>query len=153
MRKVFMTGLLMFFQKGSLFQMVIAIFFSMVYGFYIAWCLPYRVSGANLVKVATECALLGTLTVSIMLKVDLSREDISEVAVGMLLAFNNIVFPVGGLCVALLSFGDQMMDELQAGMPSVPDFEFENPVQAGVEAEQDDGDAEAATQAYSDAKA
>ena len=36
MRKVFMTGLLMFFQKGSLFQMVIAMFFSMVYGFYVA---------------------------------------------------------------------------------------------------------------------
>ena len=158
MRKVFMTGLLMFFQKGSLFQMVIAMFFSMVYGFYVAWSLPYRVGGANLVKVATECALLGTLTVSIMLKVDLSREDISEFAVGMLLAFNNIVFPAGGLCVAVFSFGDEMMVELRAGMPSVPDLElastFQNPVQADADAdaEQDDGLTEAAKQADSDVK-
>ena len=141
MRKVFMTGLLIFFQKGSLFQMVIAMFFSMIYGGYVAWCLPYRVTAANLAKVGTETALLGTLMLSIMLKVDLSREDIAEWDVSMLLAFNNIAIPGGALIVSFVCFGDEMMNELRAGMPdldakALDDLatEYSNPVDDNMEA-------------------
>ena len=61
-RKAFLTGILMFLKRGSLFQLVIAILVCASYLAGAAWYQPYRSRATNIFKVGTEIALLFTLT-------------------------------------------------------------------------------------------
>ena len=101
-----LVGLLIFFSKGSLIQLVVASMFTMMYMAAISWALPYQVMGANFLKIGTECALLGTLIISILLKVDLENQDLSEGFIGMLLILNTAGLPGCALIAAFFSFGD-----------------------------------------------
>ena len=74
LRKVSITGILMFVSPGSLFQLVIGIILSVGFGFSAAWFQPYVSGTANIFKVGTEVTLLVTMVLAAMLKVDLSTE-------------------------------------------------------------------------------
>lgn len=60
-RKAFLTGILMFLKKGSLFQLAIAMVVCAGYLSASAWYQPYRTRSINIFKVGTELALLFTL--------------------------------------------------------------------------------------------
>jgi hypothetical protein len=62
LRKALITGVIMFVSKGSLFQIVVALFFSLGFAFSAAWCQPYANQKANMYKVAVEISLIATLT-------------------------------------------------------------------------------------------
>jgi hypothetical protein len=54
LRKVAITGLIMFVSPGSLFQLVVALLFSLGFGFAAAWFQPYVFGAANIFKVGVE---------------------------------------------------------------------------------------------------
>ena len=54
LRKTAITGLLLFFKKGSVFQLVAAMLLALAFLAVAAWFQPYASRSANLFKVATE---------------------------------------------------------------------------------------------------
>ena len=76
LRKVTVTGLLMFVSKGSMFQLVVGILLCLVFLFASAWFQPFESDLANAFKATTEVCLVVTLSLCVMAKVDLSVEDI-----------------------------------------------------------------------------
>ena len=131
LRKVSITGLLIFVRKGSVLQVVVAVLIS--FGFMIAHArsMPYRDDLANKFKLATECSLVLTLIFSILLKIDLSKEDITSEHVGVMLLFVNVVIPAGqltlGICkeARMLKKGDtDELSDLDRGFTSV----YEEPI-------------------------
>ena len=88
LRKVGITGLIMFVSPGSMLQLVVALIFSLGFGFASAWFQPYANDAANMFKTGTEITLLMTLTLAVMLRFDLSDEDVSESFVGTLMFFS-----------------------------------------------------------------
>ena len=72
-----------------------------------AWFEPFTAHTANVFKIGSEVALLMTLTLIVLLKVDLSKEDIPRgvETVGALLFIVNTVPMAASLVVALLTFG------------------------------------------------
>jgi hypothetical protein len=76
LRKAILTGILMFFKKGSLTQLVMAMLTSLGFLSAAAWFEPFAAPTANAFKLGTEIALLMTLMLIVLLKIDLSKEDI-----------------------------------------------------------------------------
>ena len=74
LRKVSLTGLLIFFSKGSMLQIVAAVMITFLFLVATSLNKPFKDELANKFKLATECALMITLVFAIMLKVDLSKE-------------------------------------------------------------------------------
>ena len=107
LRKAFITGILMFFNKGSLVQVVVAMVFCLAFLCAVAWLRPFASRTANLFKVGAEAALLVSLMLIVLLKVDLSKEDVpgGEGFIGQLLLLSNTALPGGALTLAILSFG------------------------------------------------
>jgi uncharacterized protein YacL len=107
LRKAFITGILMFFNKGSLVQVVVAMVFCLAFLCAVAWLRPFASRTANLFKVGAEAALLVSLMLIVLLKVDLSKEDVpgGEEFIGQLLLLSNTALPGGALTLAILSFG------------------------------------------------
>jgi hypothetical protein len=139
LRKVIITGLIMFVRQGSMLQMVVAMSFSAGapshsrgrrlikfssrvfttlhvvcdgrdccwpgFGFASAWFQPYVSTAANIFKVGVEVALLFTLTLAMLLKVDLEKEDVGEDLVGALLVLSSTILPGATLVAAVLSQG------------------------------------------------
>jgi hypothetical protein len=94
LRKALITGVIMFVSKGSLFQIVVALFFSLGFAFSAAWCQPYANQKANMYKVAVEISLIATLTLGLMLRFDLSTEELmTENVVGWMMLLANTVRP------------------------------------------------------------
>ena len=56
-------------------------------------------------KVGTECTLCCTLRLAVMLRFDLSEEDISEPVVGLLMLCANTIVPGTTLAVGVLTQG------------------------------------------------
>ena len=75
------------------------------FGFASAWFQPYVSTAANIFKVGVEVALLFTLTLAMLLKVDLEKEDVGEDLVGALLILSSIILPGATLVVGVLSKG------------------------------------------------
>jgi hypothetical protein len=107
LRKAFITGILMFFNKGSLVQVIVAMVFCLAFLCAVAWLRPFASRTANLFKVGAEAALLVTLMLIVLLKVDLSKEDVpgGNEFIGFLLLLSNTALPGGALTLAILSFG------------------------------------------------
>ena len=131
LRKAFLTGVLIFYHKGSLFQLIIAMLFSLGFLVAVAAFHPYASRTANLFKISAEVALLATLMLVVLLKIDLSKEDVpgGEAFVGFLLLLSNTVVPGAGLALATLTYGL----DLGSGHEAVDDKkretqEFTNPV-------------------------
>ena len=82
-----------------------------------AWLEPYAASTANAFKLGTEIALLSTLMLIVLLKIDLSKEDIpgAEDTVGAALLFANTIPTAASLVLSLISDGLQVLDT--NGMP------------------------------------
>ena len=126
LRKAFITGLLMFFNKGSLFQLVVAQAFCLAFLFAATWFRPFVSSVANLFKVGTEVALLMTLNLVALLKIDLSKEDVpgGEDFVGLLLLVSNVALPGASFVVGIWGFGfdaqqvvsERKIDEIANGV-------------------------------------
>ena len=57
---------------------------------------------ANVFKLACEVAIMFTLILAVLLKIDLSSEDVSESFIGVMLIFANIVLPVIALVSGIL---------------------------------------------------
>lgn len=122
----------MFFNKGSLFQLVVAMIFCVVFLSAVAWLRPFDSRTANIFKVAAEMALLVSLMLIVLLKIDLSKEDVpgGEDFVGFLLLLTNTALPGGALVIAILCFGfdvnkpepEDIVEETEGT------FSFENPV-------------------------
>ena len=119
-RKAFLTGILMFFSKGSLFQLVVAMMSCLAFLCAAAWLQPFASRTANLFKVGAEAALLATLMLIVLLKIDLSQEDVpgGEDFIGVLLLLVNTVLPAASLAIGILSFGldtKQLSGDIMAG--------------------------------------
>ena len=63
-------------------------------------------------KVGTELTLCCTLTLAIMLRFDLSDEDISEPIVGLLMLCANTIVPGAALTLGVLTQGLEIPDEI-----------------------------------------
>ena len=88
---------------------------------------------AGFAQVGSEAALLATLMLIVLLKVDLSKEDIpgGEDFIGFLMLMSNTALPGGALAVAILSFGLDST-RLAKAMDSKAEVDFEdNPVADG----------------------
>lgn len=126
LRKVFITGLIIFVRPGSLLQIVVALASSLAFGFAAAWYRPYINGAANAFKVATEITLTLTLTFATMLRFDLSKEDVSADTVGAWLTLVNLIGPASGLVFGLVTSGLGFEREL---MPNDEDGEREEAVE------------------------
>jgi hypothetical protein len=104
LRKATLTGLLIFFRKGSLFQLVAAMTFCLGFLCTTAWMQPYASQTANLFKVGSEASLLVTLMLIVLLKIDLEKEDIpgGESFVGSLLLLSNTAIPGGSIVLGVI---------------------------------------------------
>ena len=91
----------MFVSPGSVLQLVVALLFSLGFGFASAWYQPYASDAANMFKVGTEITLLMTLTLAILLRFDLSDEDVSVDFVGTLMLFSTTSVPSATLTVGI----------------------------------------------------
>ena len=60
MLHVHVCPVMMFFHKGSLFQLVLCMVLALGFGFTSAWYQPYASPAANLFKIGTEAALVRT---------------------------------------------------------------------------------------------
>ena len=86
----------------------------LTFGFAAAWCQPYESGTANLFKVATEVALLVTLIISGMLRVDLAGEKLPALlslpgggldrgTIGLLLVLANTLVPATRCHITMLT--------------------------------------------------
>jgi len=140
LRKVMITGLLIFVKKGSVIQVVIAAFISFCFLIALARSFPYKDDLSNKFKLATECSLVLTLVLTILLKIDLSKEDISADMIGVVMLGLNVVVPGINLTLGLVkpyfrSFGwlpsADSIDHLftsEHDEPQDPDGKFDNPL-------------------------
>lgn len=130
LRKAFLTGILIFYHKGSLFQLVIAIVFSLGFLGGVALFRPYASRTANAFKIMTEIALLLTLVLIVLLKIDLSKENVpgGEAFVGFLLLLSNTVVPGAGLALATLTYGLDLGHKGDGNNEQETTQEFTNPV-------------------------
>jgi hypothetical protein len=117
LRKAILTGILMFFKKGSLTQLVMAMVTSLGFLSAAAWFEPFAAPTANAFKLGTEIALLLTLMLIVLLKIDLSKEDIpgGGDTVGVALLLVNIAPPVASLVLSLLTHGLDARDAWNGG--------------------------------------
>lgn len=92
---------------------------------------------ANIFKVGAEAALLVSLMLIVLLKIDLSKEDVpgGEAFVGFLLLLSNTALPGASLVLAILSFGldlgentQQKKKEEKKKEEKKKKEEFDNPV-------------------------
>jgi hypothetical protein len=112
LRKVTLTGLMAFVQRGTVMQLVVGITISMVSLTTSAWCQPYVAARANAFKVATEMSVLVTLTTSMLLRVDLESENLDSTTVGKILLVEAVAIPVGGLLLSMIAFGFDAKDSV-----------------------------------------
>ena len=133
-RKVFLTGLLMFFGKGSLTQLVFAMISSLMFMAAVAWLQPFTSRIANLFKLFCELALLMTMMLSVLLKIDLSRQDLTTDTIGVWLILINSVWPVVGIATGLVAYKDDLQEireltetDFDSKDSSGPSEEFVNP--------------------------
>jgi hypothetical protein len=102
LRKALIIGVIMLVSNGSLFQIVVALFFSLVFtlgftlgfAFSAAWCQPYANQKANLYKIAVEISMIVASTFGLMLRFDLSTEELmTENVVGWMMLIANTLRP------------------------------------------------------------
>ena len=105
LRKAILTGLLIFFRKGSLLQLVVAITISIGFTSATAWFQPYQDVMPNCFKMGTEIALLFTLVFIVLLKIDLTNEDITTDFVGQVMLAINVVIPGLSFVAGVFGFG------------------------------------------------
>ena len=121
--------MLMFVHKGSLIQVVAALVVSVSSLLSIALLQPYNSPAANMFKVGTELALLVTLIIVVLLKIDLGREDVDDpefwiAVLGSILVFVNTLVPSAGLGIGLLFGG---FDALEVAMDTPDQDEVAQP--------------------------
>jgi hypothetical protein len=122
-RKAIITGLLIFFKKGSIFQLVVAMITSLGFLSVVAWFQPYVSRAANLFKVATEVALLITLILCILLKLDTGKIE-TEIpggmdALGSMFIFVNSILPGGSLVLGILFYGFDVAQDVDIGLDEI----------------------------------
>ena len=105
LRKVCITGLIIFVSRGSLLQLVVTLLLCICFLAASAWYQPYQSKTANVFKVGIESALCFTLCLAILLRVDLSKEDVGEAFVGVMMLLSNTVMPGAALAIGLLGHG------------------------------------------------
>jgi hypothetical protein len=119
----------MFVNPGSLLQLVIALLFSLFFLAASAWFQPYASPAANMFKVGSELALVMTLALAVMLRIDLSTEDIDVDTVGFLMLLTTTVVPGTTLVLGILTKGLGIKSELEDWR------NFENPASDELEIE------------------
>jgi hypothetical protein len=122
-RKAIITGLLIFFKKGSIFQLVVAMITSLGFLSVVAWFQPYVSRAANLFKVATEVALLITLILCVLLKLDTGKIE-TEIpggmdALGSMFIFVNSILPGGSLVLGILFYGFDVAQDVDIGLDEI----------------------------------
>jgi hypothetical protein len=146
LRKVILTGLLIFLSRGSMVQVIVAIV--VTFGFMIATArnMPYENDNANRFKLATESALILTLIFTMLLKADLSTEDIDPFSIGIVMLAVNTVVPAVTLFISTAVDVRNELKDLLAKDGEQSDYEgdadgasqeweddatFDNPVHGG----------------------
>jgi hypothetical protein len=136
LRKAAITGLIMFVKKGSLVQLVLALLGSLVFGFASAWLQPYASGAANVFKVGTEMALLMTLTLAILLRVDFDDHaaDFGTMTnpndfVGLLLFASTTAVPAAALVIGIMSNGFSIAETMEEIAVEENAIAFENPLE------------------------
>ena len=81
-----------------------------------AWFEPFAAPTANAFKLGSEIALLLTLMLAVLLKIDLTKEDIpdAEDTIGLALLYANTVPTAASLVLAILSHGLDARDAIKA---------------------------------------
>eukprot|EP01051_Picozoa_sp_SAG22_P017257 SAG22_NODE_2618_length_2370_cov_6.088948_2_plen_163_part_00 len=125
LRKITITGLIIFVSRGSLFQIVVAQLLTLCFGFAACWYQPYVNGAANIFKAGTELALLATLMFATMMRIDLVNEPHnSKATLGVLLTMTNTVLPAASLTVGILSHGLDVINEAKDNVtPVEKDFD------------------------------
>eukprot|EP01052_Picozoa_sp_SAG31_P034226 SAG31_NODE_3969_length_3708_cov_2.601829_2_plen_150_part_00 len=147
LRKICVTGLIIFVVPGSLLQIIVALVSSLIFGFASAWYQPFQNNAANVFKVATELTLVCTLTFATMLRFDLTKEDIGPQTLGVLLTMTNFIGPGTGLLFGLQLHGlqfDRELEEVEDTIEKTVSTEFQNPALKELS---DDADADEPIQA------
>ena len=90
-----MCGFLSFFDRGSVTQLAVGQMWTLLFMVAVTQSRPFVADFADALKAAVDCAVLITLALSVLLKVDLSNEEFSadEIAIAMLAA--NVLLPLG----------------------------------------------------------
>lgn len=135
LRKVLVTGMLMFVSRGSMFQLLVGLVICLIFLFASAWLQPFKSEIANIFKSATEFCLVLTLALCVMSKVDLEMEDVSEDVIGALLLGTNTVLPLVALVAAIWLYGIEAneVDENQVEEPKEANAIYGNPMHGGME--------------------
>ena len=91
-----LVAVIMFVDPGTVRQVLVALFVSLGFALLGTWCEPYFESSANLFKMATEAAMLVTLTLAILLRFDLTSADdsLDATQLGILMVAANIFLPL-----------------------------------------------------------
>ena len=102
-RKVFLTGVMIFFRPGSVQQLLVGGTIASFYMAATATMRPFVSRFDNNFKVAVDAAIVVTFNIAVMLndRVDLSKEFLSEGFLNFLLIFVNLVVPATVVVVQL----------------------------------------------------
>jgi hypothetical protein len=92
-RKVLLTGILIFCKQGSLLQIVIGMGIMLTFIVGLALARPYADRVSNSVKLATDISLFITLVCALMLKGDLSAEAVDENDIDNAMLFTTVGLP------------------------------------------------------------
>jgi Ca2+-binding EF-hand superfamily protein len=92
-RKVLMTGILIFCKQGSMLQIVIGMAIMLTFVVGIALARPYQDRVSNMVKLASDLSLFCTMVCALMLKGDLSAEAIDANDIDNAMLFITIGLP------------------------------------------------------------
>ena len=129
LRKVTLTGLLIFVSRGTVFQLTVTTCSCICFLGLAAWFQPYESPAVNLFKVSTEITLLLTLVIAALLKVDLAGEKlpdgiaapdgqgVDEDEVGLVLFIANTAVPAAGMVLGYIEFGWNAKDAKVSVLP------------------------------------
>ena len=94
-RKVTLVGLLIFLDQGSALQLVVAIIVVIMFLVLSTRLQPNVKVFQNNFKMSIDTALLVNLVLAVMMKVDLTNENVSELEIGFMMLASIFLLPVG----------------------------------------------------------
>ena len=95
LRKVTLVGFVCFLERGSASQLVFATLWTLSFLIAAALARPVVVAWANNLKLGADFAIVLTLFITVVLKLDLRNEAISDSGYGVVLVIVNVCVPLG----------------------------------------------------------
>ena len=89
-RKCVLVGFISFLGRGTASQLVAGVMWQLCFMIAVTYARPFQLNFADCLKTACDCALLVTLVLSIVLKVDLETEMFNELAISWMMILANL---------------------------------------------------------------